>query len=140
MNEPTTRRGLLRSVGAGVTSVGVAAFAGCLGASSGERVAMTDGLVFDPGTVAVAPGDTVQWTNEGDIPHTVTAYESRLPAGARFFASGGFETERAARNDIKGGLIHTGETFEHVFEVAGSYAYFCVPHEGSRMIGTVRVD
>lgn len=131
-----TRRAMLRAVGA-AASLGT--LAGCLGGGDTKRVAMTDTLVFDPGTVAVSPGTTVRWVNEGDAPHTVTAYESELPAGAAFFASGGFETERAARNDVRGGLIRAGEAFEHTFEIPGSYAYFCIPHEGSRMTGTVRV-
>ena len=100
---------------------------------------MTDSFAFEPETVAVSPGSTVVWVNDGFMPHTVTAYESRLPAGAAFFASGGFETERAARNDVQGGLLDEGATYEHTFEISGSYEYFCIPHEGSGMTGTVRV-
>ena len=30
-------------------------------------------FVFTPAEIAVAPGTTVTWTNEDDIPHTVAA-------------------------------------------------------------------
>ncbi|QLG64062.1 plastocyanin/azurin family copper-binding protein [Halorarum salinum] len=33
-----------------------------------------------------------------------------------------------------------GETYEHTFEVEGEYGYFCIPHEGAGMVGTVTVD
>ncbi|WP_241997224.1 plastocyanin/azurin family copper-binding protein [Halorubrum sp. SD626R] len=31
------------------------------------------------------------------------------------------------------------ENYEHTFEEPGTYEYFCIPHEGSGMVGTVRV-
>ena len=132
-----TRREVLRIAGAAV--LGIGSLAGCLGDESERQVAMTDDFVFDPSTVTIQPGTTVRWYNDGTVPHTVTAYDGRLPAGAAYFASGGFGTERAARNEVRGGLVREGETFEHTFEVAGRYEYFCVPHEGSGMVGTVRV-
>ena len=46
----------------------------------------------------------------------------------------------AARDDLQGGLIGEGESYRHAFEVAGTYEYFCIPHEGSGMVGTVRVE
>lgn len=30
-------------------------------------------------------------------------------------------------------------TFEHTFAVPGTYRYFCIPHEGAKMQGTVIV-
>jgi plastocyanin len=77
--------------------------------------------------------------NDSDVGHTVTAYEGRIPERAGYFASGGFETERGARNDVRGGLLDADESYEHTFEVEGEYGYFCVPHESSGMTGTVVV-
>jgi len=97
---------------------------------------------FDPDTVTVGPGDTVVWKNTSSHAHTVTAYEDAVPEAADFFASGGFETQDAAEQgwvDGTEGAFYEGETFEHTFEVAGEYNYFCIPHEASGMVGVVEV-
>lgn len=41
-----------------------------------------------------------------------------------------------------GTLSEAGATFEHTFEVKGTYDYFCIPHESIGMMGsmTVRLD
>jgi plastocyanin len=115
--------------------------AGCLSgqASSGQTVTMPANLTFEPKTATVETGGTVTWTNESDIEHTVTAYEDEIPDGSAYFASGGFESERAARNRVTEGLIAPGENYEHTFDQPGTYGYFCIPHEGSGMVGTVRI-
>lgn len=100
---------------------------------------MTGGFAFDPERLRVASGTTVRWVNDSEVGHTVTAYEEGIPERAGYFASGGFEGERAARNDPGGGLLDAGETYEHTFDVRGTYEYFCVPHESSGMTGTVVV-
>lgn len=87
---------------------------------------------FVEDTVFVAVGETVRWTVvEGQ--HSVTGDPSkalipgsaRLPAGAEAFDSG---------------IMNEGETFEHTFAVAGTYKYFCIPHEALGMVGWVIVQ
>ena len=134
------RRGLLRLGGTGL----FAAVAGCSsagGSADTRRVSMTADFAYDPARLTVASGTTVRWENddEDEVGHTVTADTDRIPADADYFASGGFDSERAARNDVRGGLIPAGDAYEHTFETAGTYDYFCVPHEGSGMVGTVVV-
>jgi len=129
------RRQALRALGAGV-AVGLA---GCLGGSGGPRTVDMVGLEFRPREVSVPVGGTVEWVNESDIGHTVTAYEDRLPEGATYWASGGFGSEATAREDLEGGLVAAGGTYTHTFETAGEHPYFCVPHEGSGMTGVVTV-
>ena len=132
------RRRLLRLGGSALALAGTA---GCLGSGSDStrRVSMAEGFVFDPERVRVSPGTTVRWVNDSEVGHTVTAYGGRIPERAGYFASGGFETERGARNDVRGGLLDADESYEHTFEVEGEYGYFCVPHESSGMTGTVVV-
>jgi plastocyanin len=101
---------------------------------------MTDDLLFVPETLTVSVGDTVTWENVGSIGHSVTAYGGEIPADAAYFASGGFESEDAARSAYPEGDIPGGETYEHTFEVAGTYGYFCIPHEMSGMKGTIVVE
>ena len=65
-----------------------------------------------------------------------------VSANAAYFASGGYDSEQAARDAWNGskGAIESDETWEHTFEVAGTYEYFCIPHEVGEMLGTVVVE
>jgi len=131
------RRALLRLGGAGL----VATVAGCssVGGSGPRRVSMTDDFAYDPARITVDAGTAVRWENDSDVGHTVTAYGGGIPADAVYFASGGFDTERAARDAVAGGLVAAGDAYEHAFDTPGAYDYFCVPHEGSGMTGRVVV-
>jgi plastocyanin len=138
-----SRRGFVRTAG-GMTALSAAA--GTATAQEGQRhtVDMTDELVFDPDEITVAPGDTVVWENVGSIGHSVTAYEEDIPDDAEYWASGGFDSENAARRayssgDPDSGDVAGGETYEHTFEVEGTHEYFCVPHESVGMLGSVTV-
>lgn len=115
--------------------------AGCLigQSSTAGPVTMTDDLAFEPKTVRIASGATVTWKNTSAVDHTVTAYGDEIPDGATYFASGGFQSERAARNNLQEGLVAPGDTYEHTFDRPGTYDYFCIPHESSGMVGTVEV-
>lgn len=96
-------------------------------------VEMTDQLKFQPNTVRVRVGQTVQWRNRSSYFHTVTADEQRaqipahveLPEDAEPFHSGD---------------IPPGGEYSHTFKVPGTYRYTCVPHELSDMSGTVIVS
>lgn len=138
-----SRREFLRAT----TAAGVVvAAAGPSTAQEGRRhtVDMTDQLVFDPDSLTISPGDTVVWENVGAIGHSVTAYEEDIPAEADYFASGGFDSEGAARSgyavgDPESGDVAGGQSFEHTFEVEGVYEYFCVPHEAVGMLASLEV-
>ncbi|AUV82498.1 copper-binding protein [Salinigranum rubrum] len=150
-----TRRRAVKCVGAvllGVTLAGCSGDGGN-GGSDGDSgngsgtttVEMTDELVYDPEQVTVGEGDTVVWETVGAVGHSVTAYEDGIPEGAEYFASGEFDTEQAARDayvpgDTDAGDVPSGESYEHTFDTAGTYEYFCIPHESSEMVGTVVVE
>jgi plastocyanin len=141
------RRTVLRA--SGVALVG--GLAGCGGSEStdtptpaetdaGTLVEMNDGLNFEPAEVTVSVGDTVTWETVGSVAHSVTAYEDELPEDATYFASGGFDSESAARDNYPAeGSVGADETYENTFETAGEFPYFCIPHE-SGMKGTVVVE
>ncbi len=71
---------------------------------------------FDPATVRIKVGDTVEWTNPELITHTVD-----------------FET-------FSSGDIEQDGTFKHTFTVKGEYKYSCKHHEKLGMVGTVVVE
>lgn len=131
-----SRRAFL-TAGAGA---GLVAGAATADAQNQTTIDMNDNLRFDPDSVTVAPGTTVVWENVGTIGHTVTAYGDRIPDGATYFDSGGFDTEEAARSGYPTGTLNGGDTFEHTFETEGTFDYFCIPHEAAGMLGTVEVS
>jgi plastocyanin len=63
-------------------------------------------FAFEPGTLTVAAGATVTWTNEGSRPHTVTADD------------GSFDS----------GRLDPGEQFSQTFDQPGTFAYHCGFH------------
>lgn len=101
---------------------------------------MVPGRRFDPVTITVRVGTTVEWVSRTDDAHSVTAYEDSLPNGAEYFASGGFSNEEGARENVADGLLEEGDRFEVTFETPGTYEYFCIPHESDGMTGTVVVE
>ena len=76
-------------------------------------------FAFDQATVTIDVGTTVRWRNTTNTGHTVT------PDGHSAWE----EWQTGAQ----------GETFEVTFEEAGTYPYFCVPHQGI-MTGTIIVQ
>ena len=129
---------------AGASAVGIAGLAGCTALGSGEDdydIGMT-AVAYRPPSLTVEAGDTVVWKNTSARAHSVTAYEQGIPDEADYFATGGYESEQAAREawDGAGGAINSGETYEHTFEVTGLYEYFCIPHEAGGMVATVEVE
>ncbi|MDS0293162.1 cupredoxin domain-containing protein [Halogeometricum luteum] len=132
-----------RRVLAGVGSVAAAGLAGCSSAAEGDYDVGMTAVAFTPPSVTVSVGEEVVWRNTSSRGHTVTAYENEIPDDAEFFASGGFESEQAAReayNQNVGGLIDSGQNYSHTFEVPGEYRYLCIPHESQGMVGTVVVE
>ena len=63
-------------------------------------------FTFSPQTLTVAPGTTVTWVNDDDVPHTVTAVD----------------------RSFKSKPLDTGDKFTFTFAKAGEYAYFCSIH------------
>jgi len=73
---------------------------------------------FEPAQLTIAVGDTVTWTVTKAIPepHSVTSGEPDFSGqGGRSFDSGTVLTDN-------------GQTFQHTFEAAGVFDYFCQVH------------
>ncbi|MEA2446914.1 MAG: plastocyanin [Actinomycetota bacterium] len=124
--------------------VAVAAALLCLalsGCSSDDpnTISMTAARRYDPATLTVQVGSTVTWTNKSNEAHSVTAYESKIPEGAEYFSSSGYDSEEEARDHIEK-LLTAGKTYSVRFDVAGTYQYFCIPHEDQGMTGTIVVE
>lgn len=131
------RRDVIRLGGVAIAT----AVAGCMSENIPNEVTvdMTSDLSFEPKSVRVKKGGTVRWVNKSNVPHTVTAYADKMPENAEYFASGGFDTEQAARQNMKEGFIEADQRYQHTFDISGIYEYFCIPHEGSGMVGKIEV-
>jgi plastocyanin len=86
------------------------------------------GLVFDPSTVTINKGDSVTWTNNAGFPHNIMFDEDEAPAGVN--------VDKLSHEDY---LNAPGEKASSTFDVAGTYSYYCEPHQGAGMQGKVIV-
>jgi plastocyanin len=101
-------------------------------AQAGTNVEMTNSLQFQPPQLTVPRGATVTWVNNSSLQHTVTddpskaqnQADAQLPSGVQPWDSGN---------------VDAGKTYEHTFDVPGTYKYFCIPHESAGMTGTIIV-
>jgi len=98
---------------------------------------------FEPAELTVQQGETVAWKYAAGDAHNVVAYEDKIPDDAEYWASGGFDSETAARDgweNGKGALHRSEQVYVHTFETAGTHEYLCVPHEAAGMVGKVIVE
>lgn len=134
------RRRVLATLGSALTVGSAGCSAVGMGGVDGD-VGMT-AVAFEPATITVSAGDEVVWYNNSARAHSITAYEDGIPADAAYFATGGYDSESAAREawDGMNGAIENGQEYAHTFEVPGTYNYFCIPHERAGMVGQVVVE
>lgn len=101
----------------------------CLAVASAPAMAIDhevtiSGLNFSPDTLVVAPGDTITWSNPNAFTHTVTS-------GSGCSGDGTFNS-----------TLRGGASFSWTVP-AGSggltYDYYCIPHCGAGMTGTITV-
>lgn len=90
-----------------------------------------DGNQNQNSTVTISVGQTVGWSNEDNVAHTVTSGEGiggndgdGLPEGADAF-------------DMQLGI---GEEVTITFDVAGTYTYFCGVHPSQMFDATIIVE
>ena len=84
---------------------------------------------YEPSALSVPVGATVIWTNEDAAGHTVTSgVPGDADAGAKFDST----------KDPAGFLIKSQAIWQHTFDAAGQYPYFCQVHPW--MIGKVTVE
>ena len=89
-------------------------------ASAPARAADTEvkisNFTFNPPQVTVKAGSTVTWSNDDDIPHTVTSTTLAFKSAA----------------------LDTDQKFSFTFATPGTYKYFCSLHP--HMTGTIVVE
>jgi nitrite reductase (NO-forming) len=90
------------------------------GSSGGDSVTISpgssvpsNGKFFVPETLTVSKGTTVTWTNEDTTLHTVTS-------GSPEAGNSGTEFDSS--------YLAAGKTFQHPFNTAGTFDYYCTLH------------
>jgi amicyanin len=71
---------------------------------------------FDPATVTITVGTTVNWTNKDEVPHTVASSDKSFKGSAG---------------------LDTGDSYSYTFDKPGTYKYYCTLHPF--MTGTIVV-
>jgi plastocyanin len=74
-----------------------------------------DNFAFEPASLTVAKGTTVEWTNGDDVPHTVVEKKTRFKSKA----------------------LDTDDRYRHTFNEPGNFSYFCSIHP--HMVGEIHV-
>lgn len=110
----------------GALSRGVAnQISGPLAATAPVRIVE---FAFEPSSLTIAAGDTVQWTNEGELAHTSTADMGLWDSGL------------LAAGQMSGYGRVAGQSFSVTFDTVGTYGYFCRVHPFVRGTVTVRTQ
>jgi halocyanin-like protein len=85
------------------------------------EVGAAGGLAFGPAAVRIDEGTDINWSWVGaGGSHNVVAEDGTFDSGSTVGGS--------------------GNNFQHTFEEAGTYLYFCTPHKASGMKGAVIVE
>ncbi|MBX4911889.1 MULTISPECIES: pseudoazurin [Rhizobium] len=77
-------------------------------------------MVFEPGFLKIAPGDTVTFIPT-DKSHNVETFKGLIPDGVAEFKS------------------KPNEQYQAKFDVAGAYVLKCTPHAGMGMVALIQV-
>lgn len=96
-----------------------------LGVSSGYSATVevtVASFSFSPATVTINQGDSIRWISDSSL-HTTTSGSPCISNGIWNYAFLGF-----------------GDTFIRQFTVVDTFPYFCIPHCGINMTGTVIVQ
>ena len=78
-------------------------------------------LIFDPSDITINAGDTIHFVNGMLPPHNI-------------IVKGRADLSRESL------MFNPGESQDILFADAGDYDFFCGPHQGAGMIGTVHVN
>lgn len=96
----------------------------------------TEDHYFDPIGLFLKAGTTVTFEVQSGI-HTTTAYMSRAPSTSVRRIPENAEGWDSKRIDA---VSADDPTFEHTFEVPGTYDYFCRNHKDAGMVGRILVE
>eukprot|EP01023_Acetabularia_acetabulum_P069021 TRINITY_DN98_c0_g1_i7.p1 TRINITY_DN98_c0_g1~~TRINITY_DN98_c0_g1_i7.p1 ORF type:complete len:155 (-),score=40.10 TRINITY_DN98_c0_g1_i7:118-582(-) len=86
-------------------------------------------LVFEPATSTAKTGEEITFVNNKGFPHNIIFDEDAVPSGV--------DADAISAEDY---LNSAGETHVIKLSTAGSYGFYCQPHQGAGMVGTITVQ
>lgn len=86
-------------------------------------------LVFSPSSLSISAGETVTFVNNKGFPHNVVFDEDEVPSGVK--------VDDLNHEDY---LNAPGESFSKTFKAPGTYSFYCEPHQGAGMKGSITVS
>ena len=89
------------------------------------------GFRFNPSSLTIHAGDTVEWTWASSTHNVVSG--SGCSANGEFCSPNDTDCARAP-------LSGNGTKYRHTFTTEGTFPYFCSLHCGSGMVGTITVE
>ena len=92
-----------------------------MGASKGAP------LAFEPKTLSISAGDSVKWVMNKLGPHNVIF--DKVPSGVNATSLNHTKLE-----------VAPGSSFTQTFSTPGTYTYYCTPHRGAGMVGSITVS
>jgi plastocyanin len=96
--------------------------------------------IYQPAALDIKVGDRVRWVNVSGGPHNVAFYENGIPAGARDLLNAAMADRMG---DLTGALLFEPNAVYEISFVgapAGTYEYFCTPHEMLGMKAQITVS
>jgi len=91
-------------------------------------------LAFEPKKLTIQPGDTIEWVNNKVPPHNVVFDAAKNPNKS---------ADLAKSLSHKQLMMSAGQTTKTTFPAdapAGDYTFYCEPHRGAGMVGTITVQ
>lgn len=88
---------------------------------------------FNPGDINIRVGDTIVWTNNDPVIHTIVEGSPSLPSSASTIRPESSMTNMGFQSE----LLNQGMTFGHSFDRPGTINYYCSVHP--TMVGKVVV-
>jgi plastocyanin len=76
-------------------------------------------FAFSPDNMTVKAGTAVTWTNDDNVPHQIVA-------------------DAADQPDLKSDILYTGQTYNYIFNKAGTFGYHCQIHPSMKATITVQ--
>ena len=97
------------------------------------------GYRFVPASITARVGDVVRFVNVSGGPHNVAFSEDRIPAGAAATLQ---KNMGQTMGPLSGGMIFQPNEVYAISLAglpAGTYNYYCVPHQAMNMAGRIKV-
>lgn len=91
-------------------------------------------LQFQPKSLTIKPGDTIEWVNNKVPPHNVVFDKAKNPTKDADLAKTLSHTKL---------LLNPGQSQTTTFPAdapVGDYTFYCAPHRGAGMVGKITVQ